>query len=207
MPNSRAKSAVWNVSLNTLNFTVLFMFCLCAAQQCQARLGFSADELSKMNWTQDAGQLQSNSGSVGDIGALVAPGSASNGPQPGKDNTKPVVKLSFISNKASALKASAPTQSQATLTNVLNGLLYNAQVTVGNNQVFSLDLDTGSADTWFRGPNCQNPSNDGSCMGPRVNIADSSIQSQDASWETNYGIGSVKVFSFNSVNFRSLCSS
>ena len=136
-----------------------------------------------MNW------IQSESSSSG--ATLDDPLSLSS--TPGEDSAVPVAKLSFSSSIKTTVIKAATTQSQAVLTNVFNGLLYNAQVTLGNGQAFAMNLDTGSADTWIRGPNCQNPSNDGSCNGPKVNVADTSIQSLGATWQTNYGIGSVRV--------------
>jgi hypothetical protein len=84
-------------------------------------------------------------------------------------------------------------QTQVVLNNVFSGLQYNAEVILGSGQSFQINLDTGSADTWFRGPSCQNPSKDGSCNGTKVKIDDSAIKSLGSSWKTNYGIGSVEV--------------
>ncbi|KAJ3186842.1 hypothetical protein HK101_009553 [Irineochytrium annulatum] len=63
---------------------------------------------------------------------------------------------------------------------------------------FTLDLDTGSSDTWFRGSSCK--SSDGSCGSSgqaKVNTADKALVSTGKSWSTSYGSGSVsgKVYS------------
>ncbi|KAI9324948.1 aspartic peptidase domain-containing protein [Zopfochytrium polystomum] len=82
-------------------------------------------------------------------------------------------------------------QSSAPLTNESDEL-YNAPVTLGNGQSFLLDLDTGSSDTWFRGPNCK--SSDQSCGvsgQPTVKTSDSTLSSTSLSWTTSYGSGSV----------------
>ncbi|KAI9354267.1 aspartic peptidase domain-containing protein [Zopfochytrium polystomum] len=71
-------------------------------------------------------------------------------------------------------------------------LLYNAPVTLGNGQSFLLDLDTGSSDTWFRGPNCK--SSDQSCglsSQTKVNTADTTLKATSYTWSTLYGSGSV----------------
>ncbi|KAI9356024.1 aspartic peptidase domain-containing protein, partial [Zopfochytrium polystomum] len=70
--------------------------------------------------------------------------------------------------------------------------LYNAPVTLGNGQSFLLDLDTGSSDTWFRGPNCK--SSDQSCGvsgQSAVKTSDSTLSSTGLTWTTSYGSGSV----------------
>jgi hypothetical protein len=169
--------------LSTFSFKQIniLVFCLLAAPLCHARLGLTSKELSSMNWipSQSSGGEASvdHSSTPGDHDKVAAP----------------VAKLSFSSSIKTTVIKAATTQSQAVLTNVFNGLMYTAQVTLGNGQAFAMNLDTGSADTWVRGPNCQNPSNDGSCNGPKVNVADTSIQSLGATWQTNYGIGSVRV--------------
>ncbi|KAI8608206.1 hypothetical protein BC830DRAFT_27881 [Chytriomyces sp. MP71] len=55
------------------------------------------------------------------------------------------------------------------LTNEANDL-YVANVTLSNNQTFSMDLDTGSSDTWFRGFGCVTTvlAQDTSCDGRAV---------------------------------------
>ncbi|KAI9327711.1 aspartic peptidase domain-containing protein [Zopfochytrium polystomum] len=71
-------------------------------------------------------------------------------------------------------------------------LLYNAPVTLGNGQSFLLDLDTGSSDTWFRGPNCR--SSDQSCglsSQAKVKTTDTTLKATSLSWSTSYGSGSV----------------
>ncbi|KAI8608609.1 aspartic peptidase domain-containing protein, partial [Chytriomyces sp. MP71] len=69
--------------------------------------------------------------------------------------------------------------------------LYTTNVTFGNGQVFSVDLDTGSSDVWIRGPQCT--SQDGSCGTgmPAIDLADSSIKRTGQTWQTGYGSGSV----------------
>ncbi|KAJ3317072.1 hypothetical protein HDV06_002095, partial [Boothiomyces sp. JEL0866] len=64
--------------------------------------------------------------------------------------------------------------STADLTNVGNSF-YSCPLTVGNGQKFNLDLDTGSSDTWFKGSNCQDLSNDGSCKGPVIDLSDKTV--------------------------------
>ena len=181
-------------SLQTASKLILFM---AAATKVNARLNFRPEELSTMSWmeaTTTTTTTTAKSQSFAPVYDSNAPARSQSDNLTPQEGSAPLVQLSFTSsNKAAAIKAAAPAQSQVTLQNVLNGLMYNVQVTMGNGQIFNLNPDTGSADTWFRGPNCQNPSNDGSCVGSKVNIADTSIQSQNAIWQTNYGIGSVKV--------------
>ncbi|KAJ3153439.1 hypothetical protein HK101_001725 [Irineochytrium annulatum] len=69
---------------------------------------------------------------------------------------------------------------------------YICPVVLGNGQKFKLDLDTGSSDTWFRGPSCT--SQDGSCGSPgqkKVAIWDTTLTSTGRNWSTSYGSGSV----------------
>ncbi|KAJ3079105.1 hypothetical protein HDU99_000179, partial [Rhizoclosmatium hyalinum] len=67
--------------------------------------------------------------------------------------------------------------------------LYTAQVTIGNNQIFTVDLDTGSSDIWLRGPACK--STDSSCTnGPSVNITDATLLSTGGTFSDAYGDGS-----------------
>ncbi|KAJ3133806.1 hypothetical protein HK101_004416, partial [Irineochytrium annulatum] len=70
-----------------------------------------------------------------------------------------------------------------------NNLLYGCPVTLGSGQAFKLDLDTGSSDTWFRGPTCQ--SQDGSCTGTKVNLQDPTLASQGVKTTVTYGSGAV----------------
>ncbi|KAJ3206593.1 hypothetical protein HDU67_008078 [Dinochytrium kinnereticum] len=74
------------------------------------------------------------------------------------------------------------------LVNNMN-LLYAAPVTLGNGQRFNVHIDTGSADTWLRGPNCQ--SRDRSCVGTRVDITDPTLTSTSRSFQVQYGSGAV----------------
>ncbi|KAJ3306184.1 hypothetical protein HDV03_000418 [Kappamyces sp. JEL0829] len=78
-----------------------------------------------------------------------------------------------------------------TLQNLYNGLLYIGEAVVGSGQKFMVDLDTGSSDTWFRGPNCTSLVEDGSCNGTRINVHDKLLTSTGKTWETVYGIGDV----------------
>ncbi|KAJ3144229.1 hypothetical protein HK101_002758 [Irineochytrium annulatum] len=67
--------------------------------------------------------------------------------------------------------------------------LYTCPVTLGSGQHFTLDLDTGSSDTFFRGPNCQ--SQDGSCAGLTVDTTDAQLNRLGKQWQTSYGSGDV----------------
>ncbi|KAJ3214061.1 hypothetical protein HDU67_002105 [Dinochytrium kinnereticum] len=68
---------------------------------------------------------------------------------------------------------------------------YNCHVEIGNGQKFMVDLDTGSADTWFRGPDCK--AKDDSCNGDRVNVVnDPSLKATGIPFSTHYGQGFVK---------------
>ncbi|KAJ1545546.1 hypothetical protein HK405_007856 [Cladochytrium tenue] len=62
--------------------------------------------------------------------------------------------------------------------------LFTCPVTLGTNQQFFLDLDTGSSDTWFHGPTI-------SYAERKVNIKDAAIQATTRQWSTSYGSGSV----------------
>ncbi|KAJ3261106.1 Vacuolar protease A [Boothiomyces macroporosus] len=66
---------------------------------------------------------------------------------------------------------------------------FQANVTIGTNQTFKIDLDTGSSDFWVRGPNCK--SDDWSCIGKKVSLPDSSLKPLGKQFSTVYGSGSV----------------
>ncbi|KAJ3153710.1 hypothetical protein HK101_001721 [Irineochytrium annulatum] len=52
-----------------------------------------------------------------------------------------------------------------------NDLLYTVPITLAEtDQVFNLDLDTGSSDTWIRGPNCKAADKGSECKGDSVDI-------------------------------------
>lgn len=68
--------------------------------------------------------------------------------------------------------------------------LFVVPVTLGSGQVFSLDLDTGSSDTWFRGPKCRSPK-DTSCFGSKVKLGDPTFKMTSFSFQTTYGSGAV----------------
>ncbi|KAI9361214.1 aspartic peptidase domain-containing protein [Zopfochytrium polystomum] len=90
-----------------------------------------------------------------------------------------------------AVKIAAVAPGGAPLTDIADEL-YICPVTLGNGQQFFLDLDTGSSDTWFRGPNCT--SSDGSCGQPdqrTVKLSDKTLTSLSKSFSTSYGSGSV----------------
>jgi hypothetical protein len=71
-------------------------------------------------------------------------------------------------------------------------LLYVCNVTVGNGQVLSMDLDTGSADTWVRGKGCK--SSDGSCddLFQHVDVTDPTLTKTGKAYSVQYGSGSVR---------------
>ncbi|KAJ3319388.1 Vacuolar protease A [Boothiomyces sp. JEL0866] len=91
-----------------------------------------------------------------------------------------------IASGASALARFSTTKKNGNLKNIGN-YFYQAYVSLGSGQLFLMDLDTGSADTWIRGPACT--SNDGSCTGPKVNLGDSTIKSVGKSFQVTYGSG------------------
>ncbi|KAJ3372378.1 hypothetical protein HDU91_003618 [Kappamyces sp. JEL0680] len=84
--------------------------------------------------------------------------------------------------------AASGTGSSIALVNKGNEL-FTAAITLGNGQVFNLDLDTGSSDTWTRGPNCQ--ARDASCTGKKANLQDKTLKPLNAQFQTNYGSGAV----------------
>ncbi|KAI9341007.1 aspartic peptidase domain-containing protein [Zopfochytrium polystomum] len=70
--------------------------------------------------------------------------------------------------------------------------LYTIAVTVGSSQAFTLHVDTGSADTWFRGPSCT--SDDGSCGVSGQNVfktSDSAVKATSWTFSQGYASGSV----------------
>ncbi|KAJ3303790.1 Vacuolar protease A [Kappamyces sp. JEL0829] len=67
---------------------------------------------------------------------------------------------------ASTAKSSSP------LTNAHN-YYYTVPVTIGNGQTLTVQVGTGAADLWLRGPNCA--SKDASCSGTKVDLSDKSI--------------------------------
>ncbi|KAJ1548455.1 hypothetical protein HK405_003134 [Cladochytrium tenue] len=71
----------------------------------------------------------------------------------------------------------------------INDELYTAAVTLGGT-TFAIDLDTGSSDIWFRGPNCK--SSDGSCgVDGQAAATASELTATGKTWSTKYGSGSV----------------
>ncbi|RKO90969.1 aspartic peptidase domain-containing protein [Blyttiomyces helicus] len=78
---------------------------------------------------------------------------------------------------------------QSLLTNGGNSFYYTT-VSIGNGQVFKVDLDTGSSDLWVPGPQCT--SSDGSCTaaGGPIDLSDSSISDTGNTFSDNYGSGS-----------------
>ncbi|KAJ3308174.1 Type I transmembrane sorting receptor [Boothiomyces sp. JEL0838] len=63
----------------------------------------------------------------------------------------------------------------AELDNIQNSF-YACPLTVGSGQNFTLDLDTGSSDTWFKGSNCVDLAGDGSCKGPVIQLSDTAVK-------------------------------
>ncbi|KAI8895188.1 aspartic peptidase domain-containing protein [Globomyces pollinis-pini] len=80
--------------------------------------------------------------------------------------------------------------STTSLTNVSNAI-WLCPLSVGTvDETFWLQVDTGSADTWIRGKSCVNPTNDGSCEGPKLEpTIESGIQSLKSSFSNSYGTG------------------
>ncbi|KAJ3128396.1 hypothetical protein HK100_009190 [Physocladia obscura] len=67
--------------------------------------------------------------------------------------------------------------------------LYTALASL-NNQTFAFNLDTGSSDTWIRGPSCSSP--DGSCgVAGQVSFNTTSANNTGLTWTASYGVGSV----------------
>ncbi|KAI9341563.1 aspartic peptidase domain-containing protein [Zopfochytrium polystomum] len=92
----------------------------------------------------------------------------------------------------STLRRRATTSSSVALTNSDN-FLYTAPVTLGNGQAFTLDLDTGSSDTWFRGAACHSADQSCGVAGqPAVaTTTDNTLVATGKSWSTTYGSGMV----------------
>lgn len=99
---------------------------------------------------------------------------------------------SVVNSIASISKlAASPTQSgnfSRPLQNV-NNQLYVVSVTLGNGQRFNIGMDTGSSDTWIRGPSCK--SLDSSCSGDMVDVTDSSLVSTNLTFRKYYANGSM----------------
>jgi saccharopepsin len=74
---------------------------------------------------------------------------------------------------------------------------FTAKIKIGTGQVFKVELDTGSADLWLRGPSCT--SKDGSCgknavkksMQTGVNLNHKSMKPMGKSFTIEYGTGKV----------------
>jgi saccharopepsin len=71
-----------------------------------------------------------------------------------------VSRLNKNINQTQSNSTKSPGSKSANLVNIGN-YYYTATVMIGSGQPFKVDLDTGSADFWLRGPNCT--SIDGSC--------------------------------------------
>ncbi|KAJ3323386.1 hypothetical protein HDV06_001906 [Boothiomyces sp. JEL0866] len=94
----------------------------------------------------------------------------------------------LVASTKSSINRFSTNENSEPLENVQN-VFYQANVTVGNGQVLTVDLDTGSSDVWFRGSTCT--STDGSCDGAKVDITDSTLKSTGKTFSTTYGSGSV----------------
>ncbi|KAJ1543274.1 hypothetical protein HK405_009388 [Cladochytrium tenue] len=93
-----------------------------------------------------------------------------------------------VMNLWAARKSGVFRRASGALTNI-NDELYTAAVTLGGT-TFAIDLDTGSADIWFRGPNCR--STDGSCGATGQTVASTSgLTATGKTWSTTYGSGAV----------------
>lgn len=66
---------------------------------------------------------------------------------------------------------------------------FQVPVFIGNGQKFSIDVDTGSSDTWFRGPGCT--SKEGPCKGTAVDVNDTSIDITNKTFHVTYAYGKV----------------
>jgi hypothetical protein len=79
---------------------------------------------------------------------------------------------------------------EASLANIRNEF-YSCPVILGNGQKLTLDLDTGSSDTWARGPNCV--SFDGSCESnfTKIDIKDPTVLPLGKQFVSAYGTGSI----------------
>ncbi|KAJ3316281.1 hypothetical protein HDV06_003945 [Boothiomyces sp. JEL0866] len=68
-------------------------------------------------------------------------------------------------------------------------MLYSAQVTIGNGQTLTADLDTGSSDIWFKSSQCQ--SSDNSCQfGKKIDTSDSTFSPLNQQFNIGYLDGS-----------------
>ncbi|KAJ3118390.1 hypothetical protein HK100_000622, partial [Physocladia obscura] len=72
------------------------------------------------------------------------------------------------------------------LTNEENEI-YVVNATFSDGNTFTLDFDTGSSDTWIRGPSCSGDS--ASCTGAAVNVSSAGITDLYASYAVVYGSG------------------
>ncbi|KAJ3314908.1 hypothetical protein HDV04_005329 [Boothiomyces sp. JEL0838] len=71
----------------------------------------------------------------------------------------------------------------------VDGLLAN--LTTGS-QTFSMLLDTGSSETWIRGPNCKSTGSDSSCSGPKLNTNVPTFLPTHKTFGFIYGVGKVQ---------------
>ena len=100
-----------------------------------------------------------------------------------------------ITQRHSNKKSKAQDSSSTTQLPNENDLLFGVNVSFGNGQTFLADLDTGSSDTWIRGPDCT--STDGSCDGTKLSTTDRTITDTGVSFQTGYGSGSMSGEIFN----------
>ncbi|KAJ3128345.1 hypothetical protein HK101_005410, partial [Irineochytrium annulatum] len=70
-------------------------------------------------------------------------------------------------------------------------LLYSVPVSFGSGQSFYLDIDTGSSDTWVRGPKCVARDGGPGCQGAKFNTQDPAVSDQQRGFALRYGSGSV----------------
>ncbi|KAJ3161242.1 hypothetical protein HK101_000841 [Irineochytrium annulatum] len=75
-------------------------------------------------------------------------------------------------------------------------MLWSVNVTLADGSVYSMDLDTGSSDTWIRGVRCTTESPDVSCDGHKVDIHRKNLNNlqfvpSNRTWYTLYGLGAV----------------